>query len=160
MKSKAALWAAIGITGIAVAGCADYDTHPAGYPAGYSTAPAAPAYAPPPPTYRYGVVERIEVIPHGAGPNVAGTVIGGIVGGLIGHQIGGGSGQTAATIAGAAGGALAGNAIEGRTRAPNETYRVTVRLDDGSYLPVLQDDITNLRPGDRVRVDNGMVYRY
>ncbi len=157
MQTKTAVWAAIGAAAIALTGCADYDT----YPAGYSTAPPTPAYASPPPApaYRYGVVDRIEVIPRGAGPNVAGTVIGGIVGGLVGHQIGAGSGQTAATIAGAAGGALAGNAIEGRTRAPNETYRVTVQLDDGSYLPVIQDDITNLRPGDRVRVENGMVYR-
>ena len=156
MKSKTALWAAITIAALAATGCADYDTRPPGY----TTAPAVPTYAPPPPVYRYGVVERIEVIPRGAGPNVAGTVIGGIVGGLIGHQIGGGGGQTAATIAGAAGGALAGNVIEGRTRGPNETYRVTVRLDDGTYLPVVQDDITNLRPGDRVRADNGVVYRY
>jgi outer membrane lipoprotein SlyB len=154
MVSKGTVWVALLFVALTAAGCADYDTRPSGY---YSS---TPTYAPPPPVYRYGVVERIEVIPRGAGVNVAGTVIGGIVGGLLGHQVGSGSGQTAATVAGAAGGALAGNAIEGRTHSPNETFRVTVRLDDGSYLPVVQDDITNLRAGDRVRVDNGMVYRY
>jgi len=93
-------------------------------------------------------------------PNVAGTVIGGIVGGLIGHQIGGGTGQTAATIAGAVGGAVAGNQIEKRSRAANETFRVTVRLDNGGYQTVTQDNITDLRTGDRVRVDGNRVYRY
>lgn len=111
-------------------------------------------------TVGYGYVERIEVVQKNAGHNVAGTVIGGIVGGLIGHQIGGGSGQTAATIAGAVGGAVAGNVIEKRSRGPNETFRVAVRLDNGGYHTVTQDNITDLRTGDRVRVDGNRVYRY
>lgn len=107
-----------------------------------------------------GTVERIEVVRKGDGHNVAGTVIGGIVGGLIGHQIGGGGGQTAATIAGAVGGAVAGNQIERRSRGANETFRVTVRLDNGGYQTVTQDNITDLRTGDRVRVDGDHLYRY
>ena len=79
---------------------------------------------------------------------------------VIGHQIGGGSGQTAATIAGAVGGGVAGNQIEKRSRGANETFRVTVRLDNGSYQTVTQDNITDLRTGDRVRVDDDRVYRY
>ncbi len=106
-----------------------------------------------------GVVERIAVVDKGASSDdVAGTVIGGIVGGLIGHQIGGGSGQTAATVLGAAGGAVAGNQIAKRTRGPNETFRVTVRMDRGGYETVTQDDITNLRAGDRVRIENGRIF--
>ena len=111
-------------------------------------------------TAGYGYVERIEVVQKNAGPNVVGTVIGGIVGGLIGHQIGSGTGQTAATIAGAVGGSVAGNQIEKRSRGANESFRVTVRLDNGSYQTVTQDNITDLRTGDRVRVDGNQVYRY
>jgi outer membrane lipoprotein SlyB len=105
-------------------------------------------------------VDRIEVVKKGDGNNVAGTVIGGIVGGLVGHQIGGGRGQTAATIAGAAGGAVAGNQLEKRSRGADETFRVTVRLDDGGIQTVTQNDISDLRTGDRVRVEGDRVYRY
>jgi len=109
--------------------------------------------------YSTGQVERIEVVRKGAGSNVAGTVIGGIVGGVIGSQIGSGSGRTAATIAGAAGGAIAGNVIEGRSRTPDEDFRVTVRMDDGTLFTVVQEDLSDLRTGDRVRVDGNRVVR-
>jgi outer membrane lipoprotein SlyB len=128
--------------------------HGQGYPAqGYSY-PQAQSQS-----QYYGVVDRIEVVRTGDSNNIAGTIVGGIVGGLIGHQIGSGSGNTAATIAGAAGGAYAGNQIQQRQRGPNETFRVSVRMDDGSYRTVTQANITDLRTGDRVRVDGDSVYR-
>jgi outer membrane lipoprotein SlyB len=109
--------------------------------------------------YQLGTVDRIEVINRSAGHNVAGTIIGGIVGGLIGTQIGGGSGRTAATVAGAVGGAVAGNAIEGRRRADHETFRITVRLDNGTSQTITQDNINDLRTGDRVRLDGNTISR-
>ena len=87
-------------------------------------------------------------------------MIGGIVGGLIGHQIGGGRGNTAATIAGAAGGAYAGNQVEQRKRYDHETFRVTVRMDNGSYQTITEDNITDLRTGDRVRVEGNKISLY
>lgn len=113
----------------------------------------------PAPVAGTGVVDRIEVVDKGSSSDVAGTVIGGIIGGLVGHQIGGGSGQTAATVIGAAGGAVAGNEIARRSRRPNETFRVTVRMDGGGDQVLTQDDISNLRTGDRVRIENGRIYR-
>ena len=107
----------------------------------------------------YGYVDRIEVVPRGASRNVAGTIIGGVVGGLIGSQVGSGSGRTAATIAGAGAGAVAGNVIEGRRRADNESFRVSVRLDNGSYQTFMQEDLNDLQTGDRVRVDGSRVTR-
>ena len=107
----------------------------------------------------YGYVDRIEVVPRGASKNVAGTIIGGVVGGLIGSQIGSGSGRTAATIAGAGAGAVAGNVIEGRRRADNESFRVSVRLDNGSYQTYMQEDLNDLQTGDRVRVDGSRLTR-
>jgi len=130
------------LAAVALPGCADQP---------YQSQPSAASGT--------GVVDRIEVIQKGDQQNVAGTVIGGIVGGLIGHQIGGGSGQTAATIVGAAGGAVAGHEIQRRQRGANETFRVSVHMDNGYYQTVTQDDITDLRPGDRVRVENGRLYR-
>ena len=102
-----------------------------------------------------GTVDRIEVVSRKDPSNIAGTVIGGIVGGLIGHQVGGGTGNTVATIAGAAGGAYAGNQVQSRKRADHETFRVT-----GSSQTVTQDNITDLRTGDRVRVDGNNISRY
>jgi uncharacterized protein YcfJ len=102
----------------------------------------------------------MELISKSDPNNIAGVVIGGIIGGLIGHQIGGGTGQTVATVAGAAGGAYAGSQIEQRRRAPNESFRVTVRMDDGTYRTITEDNITDLRTGDRVRVDGNTISRY
>jgi outer membrane lipoprotein SlyB len=150
---------------VLVAGCASdpyyaspapvYPSQSQGYPAQGNPYPPAPQgqYS------YYGVVDRIEVVRQGDANNIAGTIIGGIVGGLIGHQIGSGSGNTAATIAGAAGGAYVGNQAQARSRGPNEAFRVTVRMDDGSFRTVTQQNITDLRTGDRVRVEGDFVYR-
>ena len=107
-----------------------------------------------------GTVDRIEVINRNDSSNVAGTLIGGIIGGIIGHQIGGGTGNTAATVLGAAGGAYAGNQVQQRRRADNETFRVTVRTSGGSYQTITTDNITDLRTGDRVRVEGSSISRY
>lgn len=146
MKNIRLISTAILAAAVLLSGCADYGS-PQNQPQSY----ASPGT---------GVVDRIEVINKGDSNNVAGTIIGGIVGGLIGHQIGGGSGQTAATIIGAAGGAVAGHEVQRRSRGANETFRVTVRMDNGAYQTVVQDNITDLQSGDRVRVQDGRVYRY
>jgi outer membrane lipoprotein SlyB len=142
MKNIRLIGAAIAAIVIVLAGCADQQQR------SYSS-----------PTYSQGVVDRIEVIRKGDNNNIAGTIIGGIAGGLIGHQIGGGSGQTAATIIGGVGGAVAGNQVQQRTRGANETFRVTVRFDNGATQTIRQDDISDMRTGDKVRIDGGRVYR-
>ena len=111
-------------------------------------------------TYRaaYGVVDAIEVTNTPQSGIGAGTVIGGIVGGILGNQIGGGTGNTVATVAGAVGGAVAGNQIEKRTNRP-AAYNVRVRMKTAATKPT-QDNVADLRVGDRVRLENGRVYRY
>lgn len=146
MKKIHLMLTAIFAAAILLSGCADY-----GSPS-YRSQPAASSGT--------GVVDRIEVIQKGDSSNVAGTVIGGVVGGLLGHQVGSGRGQTAATIVGAAGGAIAGQEVQRRTRGANETFRVSVRMDNGLYQTITQDDITDLRSGDKVRVQDGRIYRY
>ena len=157
MKSTHLISTSATVAAVLLAACAEPQPQPyyGGQP---NPTPNYQAQAPSGATVGY--VDRIEVVRKGDGNNIAGTVIGGIVGGLIGHQIGDGSGQTAATVAGAVGGAVAGNQIEKRSRSANETFRVTVRLDNGAYQTVTQDNITDLRTGDRVRVNGDQVYRY
>jgi outer membrane lipoprotein SlyB len=107
----------------------------------------------------YGVVESIQRyrIGNDAPPGV-GAVLGGIAGGVIGHQVGGGRGNDVATIAGALGGAYAGHQIQRANE--RERYLVTVRLDGGARLEVVEKaGEGELRVDDRVRVVNGRVHR-
>lgn len=110
----------------------------------------------------YGVVDSIQRTNTngGTGGIGAGAVIGGVVGGLLGNQVGGGNGKTAATVAGTVGGALVGNQIEQRNKVPTTTYQVGIRMDNGSYQTVMQDNVSDLNIGNRVRIENGRVYRY
>lgn len=109
----------------------------------------------------YGVVDAIEASQDSGGSSSigAGTVIGGVVGGLLGSQVGSGRGQDAATVAGVVGGAVVGHQIE-KNRQQQSTYRVRVRLNNGGYETVTQQDIADLRVGDRVRIENNRVSRY
>ena len=113
----------------------------------------------------YGVIDSIEVTTGEAGGIAgsgigAGTVIGGVVGGVLGHQVGGGTGKDIATAAGVVGGAMVGHEIEKRNQQQQEAYRIRVRLENGSYQTVTQQSLNDLRVGDRVRIENGNVYRY
>jgi outer membrane lipoprotein SlyB len=155
---KAIRTAGIGLAtiGVLAAGCANEPARP------YNTGPydsRQGTYDSRQSAYGQGVVDRIEVVRKGDSNNIAGTVIGGIAGGLIGHQIGSGRGNTAATIIGGVGGAVAGREVQNRSRGADETFRVTVRMENGATEVVRQEDIRDLRPGDRVRVENGRVYR-
>lgn len=135
-------------------------TYPAAtYPASsYPQGNVNPAYV------EYGRVTNIEVLrsqgeAQGTG---AGAIIGGLAGGVIGNQVGGGSGRDVARIAGIVGGALAGNAIEKNTRTQPvvETYRISVQTDNGARRSYDLASTGDLRPGDRVRIENGQLFRY
>ena len=124
-------------------------------PAAYNPPAGVAAYT------QYGDVQSIERVqqqnnPAGIG---AGTIAGAVIGGILGNQVGGGSGQTAATVLGAAGGAYAGHNLENRNQTTTEAYRISIRMQDGSYQTVVQADSGNIRPGDRVQVSNGVARR-
>jgi len=111
----------------------------------------------------YGMIESIQVVQlsnESKGPG-AGAIVGGIVGGILGNQVGGGTGNALATAAGVVGGAVVGNNIEknNRNQQVREAYQISVRLDNGVYQTVTQDNIADLRVGNRVYVKNNYVYR-
>jgi outer membrane lipoprotein SlyB len=129
-----------------------------------STAPtyvAPQAYAAP--TVEYGRVTNVALVSQGTASNngntVAGTVIGGVVGGVLGNTIGHGAGRAAATVLGAAAGAAVGNNVASRQypQYAGPVYRIWVQTDSG-LMRTYDVTATNLRPGDRVRIDNGMIY--
>lgn len=138
---------------------------------GYSNPSGSQPYPPAGQTYpagsqpyqvSYGTVESIQMAPSTGSQGIgAGAIIGGVVGGVLGNQVGSGSGRTAATVAGAVGGALAGNEIEKRRdSAQGNQYQIGIRLDNGAYQTVVQDNIYDLQVGARVRIQNNIAYRY
>jgi len=112
---------------------------------------------------QYGVVQSIEIVQQQRDNAVGlGTIAGAVVGGILGNQVGAGSGNTAATLLGAAGGGYVGHELEKRNNSgqSEQAFRFTIRLGDGSYQAVTQASSNNIRVGDRVQIDNGVVRRY
>jgi outer membrane lipoprotein SlyB len=105
----------------------------------------------------FGVVQAIDVVPREQAGIGLGTVAGAVVGGVLGNQVGSGTGRKAATVAGVAGGALAGHQMEKNTRAADDAYRVSVRMDNGSIQTLVQEQPPGVQVGERVRLDNGVI---
>jgi len=80
-----------------------------------------------------------------------GTVAGAVVGGVAGSTIGHGKGSTIAAVVGAVAGGLAGSAIEeGVTR--KDGLEITVKLDSGGLVAVVQEADEQFHPGEKVRL--------
>ena len=134
-------------------------THP------QQTASNAPVYSPSrgaqsAPT-GYGVVRSIESISTASEqPRGGGAVVGGIVGAIVGRQFADSNhGKNVGTVAGAVGGALIGNEIEKNSRRDGQGVRVNVQLDQGGVRSFDFQSISELRVGDRVRIDGNQLYR-
>ena len=102
-------------------------------------------------TVRLGHVEsvrevKLEGTRSGVGP-AAGAVAGGVAGSSIGH----GRGSALGAIAGAVVGGLAGQAAEQGVTA-KRGVEVTVKLDGGQMVAIMQEADETFRPGDRVRI--------
>ncbi len=103
-----------------------------------------------------GTVQSIRAVELTGKATGLGAVAGGVTGAMVGNQMGRGNGNTAMTVLGAAGGALAGNEIEKRVKK-RYSYRVTVRMDDGSFRTLSQSSAPAVAVGERVRVVDGTV---
>jgi outer membrane lipoprotein SlyB len=155
LTGAALLASVVGCSTTAITPVATYPTAPV-----YTTA-AAPA------SLEYGRVSNIEYLPAGTNAplssnnGIIGAVVGGLAGAALGSTIGGGAGRTAATVLGGVAGAAIGNNIarnqQGITTAPG--YRVTVQTDSGMLRTYEVSATGDLRVGDRVRVENNVIYR-
>lgn len=135
---------------------------PAAYPGGQHPNAQYPSATVPNNFVEYGRVTGVQVIQtqQPARTSGAGAIIGGIGGAVIGNQVGGGSGRDVARIAGAVGGAIAGNAIEKNAgNRVTEAYRISVQIDNGMLRAYDIPANTDLRAGDRVRIENGQLFR-
>jgi len=149
----------IGVTTLLLLGACANSPAPAN-PTGNALPQTSGAYT------SYGVVQSIDLVQQQVASNSgnvgAGTIAGAVIGGILGHQVGGGSGNTAATVLGAAGGAYAGHTLannQQNTETVN-AYKFTVRMNDGGYQAFTQTTNADIRVGDRVQIDNGVLRRY
>jgi outer membrane lipoprotein SlyB len=103
---------------------------------------------------RFGVVEAVRDVRIGPRETGVGTAGGAVLGGIAGSHVGGGSGQLAGAIGGAILGGIIGQNIE---QSANERpgLELTVLLDSGRYIAVVQEADEPFRAGDRVRILSG-----
>ena len=110
-------------------------------------------------TIKMGVVESIRSVKLEGTKSPVGTVAGAAVGGVAGGSIGHGGGSVVGAVIGAVAGGLAGSAIEeGVTR--KDALEITVKLDGGGLVAIVQEADEQFRAGDRVRlIENGETTR-
>lgn len=101
---------------------------------------------------RMGVIEDVRTVRIEGTSSGVGAAAGTVVGGVAGSGIGGGRGRVVGAVLGAVAGGVAGSAIEeSSTRKPG--LELTIRLETGRVIAIVQeDDGTDFRRGDRVRV--------
>ncbi|MGZ8983887.1 MAG: glycine zipper 2TM domain-containing protein [Methylotenera sp.] len=102
-------------------------------------------------TIKTGIVESVRQVKLEGTKSPIGTVAGGAVGGVAGSTIGHGRGSTIAAIVGAVAGGIAGAAAEeGITR--KDGLEITVKLDGGGLVAVVQEADEPFNAGDKVRL--------
>ena len=142
-----------------LAGCVTAPYGGQGY--GYQQAPPAGYDSRPARCYNCGVVQEVQqVYVRGDNRNggTLGAVIGAIAGGVLGSTVGKGDGRTAATVVGAVAGGAVGNQIGKRNDGDMAAWRIVVRLDDGRYATVTQQDNPGFRRGDYVQLRGERLY--
>jgi len=99
----------------------------------------------------YGTVQSVRSVQMEGTQSGVGAVAGGVTGGVLGSMVGGGRGQVLGAVVGALGGAGVGAlAEEGVTK--KNALEITVELDTGEVLSVVQEADLQFSPGERVRV--------
>jgi outer membrane lipoprotein SlyB len=102
-------------------------------------------------TIEYGeAIEVRQILIEGTKSGL-GALGGGVLGGALGSGVGRGAGSTIAVVGGAIIGWVAGSAVEeGATRQPG--VEVTIRMDSGRTIALVQGIDPPVRAGDRVRI--------
>ena len=105
-------------------------------------------------TVKMGTVESVRLVKIEGTGSPVGTGAGAVIGGVAGNSMGGGRGRAITTVLGAVVGGVAGAAAEeGITR--KDGFEITVQLDKGDMIAIVQEADEEFQPGDRVRVLEG-----
>ncbi len=99
----------------------------------------------------YGTVQSVRAVQIEGTQSGVGAVGGGVTGGVLGSMVGGGRGQVLGAVVGALGGAAAGAMLEEGVTKKN-ALEITVELDTGESLSVVQEADMEFYAGERVRV--------
>jgi len=105
-------------------------------------------------TVQLGTVQFVKNIQIEGTKSSLGTIGGGVAGGVLGSTIGGGKGQVLAALGGAALGAVGGTVAEEKL-TKKAGLEITVKLDSGSSIAVVQEADVMYSVGERVRVLTG-----
>ena len=107
----------------------------------------------------YGRVSNIEFFQTRptSGVNIPGAIVGGVAGAVVGSALSGG--RDAATVLGGVAGAAIGSQVNKPATVGSSVYRVTIQVDTGVTRTYDVPATGDLRVGDRVRVENGVIYR-
>lgn len=100
---------------------------------------------------RMGIVESVRPVQIEGTRSGVGPAAGAVVGGVAGSTVGGGRGSAVAAVLGAVAGGVAGQAIEEGTTRTNGV-EVTVKLNSGALVAIVQAADETFKPGDRVRI--------
>jgi outer membrane lipoprotein SlyB len=100
---------------------------------------------------RLGVVESVRPVQIEGTRSGVGPAAGAVVGGVAGSTVGGGRGSAVAAVIGAVAGGVAGQALEEGTTRKNGV-EVTVKLNNGALVAIVQEADETFRAGDRVRI--------
>ena len=100
---------------------------------------------------RMGVIESVRNVKlEGTNSNI-GTAAGAVVGGIAGSTVGEGKGSAIGAVIGAVAGGIAGSAIE-EVATRTDGVEITVKLDNGSLVAIVQEATETFNPGERVRL--------
>lgn len=102
-------------------------------------------------TVQMGTVQSVRNVQIEGTKSGIGAVGGGIAGGVLGSTVGKGKGSTLAALGGAALGAVGGAVAEEKITKKNG-LEITVQLDSGSVIAVVQQADVMFSVGERVRV--------
>jgi outer membrane lipoprotein SlyB len=105
-------------------------------------------------TVRFGIVESVREVTIHPRETGVGSAAGAIIGSVAGSHVGRGSGEIVGAIGGAILGGIIGQQVE-RDANQRPGVEVTVLLDSGRYIAVVQAADEPFRAGERVRVLSG-----
>ena len=101
-----------------------------------------------------GTVEAVRSVQIQGKSNELYTLGGTVLGGLAGSTIGRGTGSVAGAVAGAMLGGTAAHALHS-SGGTQPGLSITVRLDSGRLVNIVQNANVNIQPGQRVQVLSG-----
>lgn len=102
-------------------------------------------------TVKTGIVESVRTVKLEGTKSPVGTVAGGAIGGIAGGSVGSGRGSAIGAVIGAVAGGLAGAATE-EVVTRKDAIEITVKLDGGGLISIVQEADEAFNPGDKVRI--------